>query len=298
VYKGIPILLLSLGMYLAQNLAVDREIKDSFKVSRLSNNGYAESVFVSVTYNRIFILINAKGCIQIDQQDFVLDGQEILLVAKGQVFAFTPDTILNGYEIMFGDCFWEKTPTSASNCKATLFNNPALHQRLPLSVQDGESLLPVCELLCQEYLTEDYPNKLDAMAAYLKIMMIKLANIRVSADGNLNDFDNQLYQRFLELVSVRFHITREVSDFARELAVSTRKLADVCKRKTGHGAKEIINGHLIAEAKRSLQFSTKPIKQIAYDLSFATPEQFSHFFKRITHTSPADYRDAFVNIGR
>jgi len=282
----------------AQNLIVDREIKDAFKVTRLAHTGYGESAFVRVTYNRIFILPTAKGVIQIDQKDHVVGGQEIILVAKGQVFAFSSDTVLDGFEIMFGDCFWERTPSSASNCKAAVFNNTALQQQLPLSTLDAASLLPICEQLFREYSAEDYPNKLDAMAAYLKIIMIKLANIRVSAEGEWNDFDNQLYQKFLELVGVRFHITREVSDFARELAVSTRKLTDVCKQKSGHGAKEIINGYLIAEAKRALQFSTKPIKQIAYDLSFATPEQFSQFFKRITHTSPADFRDTFVNIGR
>ncbi|WP_161596681.1 AraC family transcriptional regulator [Chitinophaga vietnamensis] len=281
-----------------RQLIVDREIKDSFQVSRLSNTSMGTTALVSVAYHRIFILSEAKGTIQIDQEDHPVNGREVFLVAKGQVFAFTADTRLNGFEIIFGDCFWEKTPTSASNCKAALFNHTALHQRLPLLENDAASLLPVCELLLQEYANADYPNQLDAMAAFLKIIMIKLANILAASGCELNDFDNRLYQQFLELISTRFRDTREVSDFAKMLAVSTRKLSDVCKQKSGYGAKEIINTYLIAEAKRSLQFSTKPIKQIAYDLAFATPEQFSHFFKKITHASPADYRHIFVNIGR
>lgn len=285
-------------MHTIPDLVIDREIRDSFKVSRLSDTGIEDAVPVSVVYNRIFLLAEAKGSIQIDQQHYPLQGHEIFLVAKGQVFAFTADTRLNGFEILFGDCFWERTPASASNCKAVLFNNTALHQRLPLNSSHNAALAPVCHLLLQEYSTADYPNKLDAMAAYLKIIMIKLANIQASTQVEMNTFDNQLYQKFLELVSTRFQAQREVFDYAKELTVSARKLSDVCKQKSGYGAKEIINGYLVAEAKRLLQFSTKPIKQIAYDLSFATPEQFSHFFKKSTLASPADYRNIFVNIGR
>ncbi len=62
-------------------------------------------------------------------------------------------------------------------------------------------------------------------------------------------------------------------------------------------AKEIINGQIVAEAKRFLQFSSNTVKEIAYELNFNTPEQFSHFFKKNTTMSPADYRSQFNNIG-
>ena len=66
----------------------------------------------------------------------------------------------------------------------------------------------------------------------------------------------------------------------------------------GKGAKELINGQLVAEAKRSLQFSSRPVKEIAYQLHFSTPEQCSHFFKKNAMMSPQDYRARFVNFGR
>jgi AraC-like DNA-binding protein len=128
--------------------------------------------------------------------------------------------------------------------------------------------------------------------------MIRLVNISANSHQGIDSFDNQLYRQFLELVGTNYSHTHEVADFARELSVTARKLSAICKQKCGNGAKEIINGQVIAEAKRSLQFSAKPIKQIAYDLSFATPEQFSHFFKKNTDIAPADYRNIFVNIGR
>jgi len=53
----------------------------------------------------------------------------------------------------------------------------------------------------------------------------------------------------------------------------------------------------MAEAKRSLQFSSNPIKEIAFQLNFATPDQFSHFFKNNAQVSPNDYRALFLSIG-
>ncbi|WP_442952127.1 helix-turn-helix domain-containing protein [Pedobacter sp. PACM 27299] len=40
-----------------------------------------------------------------------------------------------------------------------------------------------------------------------------------------------------------------------------------------------------------------PVKEVAYQLNFASPEQFSHFFKKHTTFYPGDYRSNFVKIG-
>jgi AraC-like DNA-binding protein len=151
--------------------------------------------------------------------------------------------------------------------------------------------------LYQEFLKEDYPNKPDALAAYLKIIMIKIANVNAALINGFDSYENQLYRKFIELVSSQYQTTHEVADFADHLNISARKLSDLCRRCSGKGAKDIINGQLIAEAKRSLQFSSAPVKEIAFQLNFSTPDQFSHFFKKNTQISPNDYRGHFVNIG-
>jgi AraC family transcriptional activator of pobA len=279
-------------------LIADKEIKDSFKISRLSDSVFSTAGSISVVYNRIFVVSKGKGTLRIDNSNYAISGKELFLVSKGQTFSFSKNAIMTGFEISFGDCFWERTPASASNCKAALFNHASLNQRLALSKDDLAALDPICDLLFQEYESADYPNKLDAMASYLKVIMIKLANIHASSGHEINGFDNKLYWGFLELIRAKSADTREVAGFAKELSITSRKLSEVCKQKSGYSAKEIINSHIIAEAKRALQFSSKPIKEIASDLSFASPEQFSHFFKKNTEISPVDYRHLFVNIGR
>lgn len=278
-----------------QEIIIDKEIKDSFRIKKFSN---AEAQPISALYHRIFFIVRGKGILNTDNHSVPFNNASILLVSKGQVFSLSNTSTLSGFEISFGDCFWERTPGSASNCKAILFNNTHPHQLIKADEKSTQSLLPVFELLLNENNTEDFPNKLDSMAAYLKIIMIKLANLHTHAELQLNDYDNQLYNQFLELVNTHYSKTHKVEDFAKDLSVSPRKLSDLCRTKSGIGAKEIINNKLIGEAKRRLQFTAKPIKEIAYALSFATPEQFSHFFKKNTKLAPADFRNQFVNIGR
>lgn len=282
----------------AKALSPDLEIKNSFKIGRLKNVESNHTSLIHVTYNRIFIIEKGLGHITVDNQVVSVTDHEVVLVSKGQMFIFSPGTKLIGFEISFGDCFWEKTPASASNCKQILFNDAVLHQKMALSENDFFALVPIVDMMYREYNAEDYPNKLDAMAAYLKIMMIKLANIAPYFCEGIDDFDNQKYRKFLELVSREYSEMHDVQYYADALSVTARKLSEISKKKCGKGAKEVIAGQIIAESKRQLQFSARTIKEIAYELSFSTPEQFSHFFKKHTAIPPLDYRRIFVNIGR
>jgi AraC family transcriptional activator of pobA len=276
---------------------IDREIKDSFSVTRLDDKTFATLLLCRLNYHRIFLVKAGSGNLQIDGEIYPVKGNELFLLAKGQVYAFQTNTRVTGYELCFGDCFWEKAPASASNCKAVLFNNAAANQHIPTPATDLHGLETLFNLLHEEYIKDTYINQLDTLAAYLKIIMIKIANVNALLTKGYDSYENQLYRRFVELVSNQYKTTHEVAWFSGQLGVSARNLTEICKRCSGKGAKDIINGQLIAEAKRSLQFSSIPVKEIAYQLNFSAPDQFSHFFKKNTQLSPNDYRDHFVKIG-
>ena len=278
------------------NTHMDKELKDSFSISSLNSRAFDRLSMCRANYHRIFLIKEGIGSFQADDSTYRISGSELFLLAKGQLYGFHAGTSVTGYELSFGDCFWEKSPASANNCKAVLFNNAAANQQLPLEEAGFSTIETLFQILFQEFIKEDYTNKLDVLAAYLKIIMIKIANVNAALIKAYDSHERQLYRRFVEVVSEQYKTTHEVADFALQLNVSARKLSDLCRRCGGKGAKDIINGQLIAEAKRSLQFSSRPVKEIAFDLNFSTPGQFSLFFKKHTQLSPNDYRDRFVNI--
>jgi AraC family transcriptional activator of pobA len=175
-----------------------------------------------------------------------------------------------------------------------LFNDVSANQHLQAYTPELSMLF---ETLYQEFLAEDYINKPDALAAYLKIIMIKIANLNAALTNGYESYDNRLYRQFMELVTNHYQTTHEVAEFATIMGITARKLTDICKQYSGKGAKDIINAQIITEAKRFLQFSATPVKEVAFHLNFSTPEQFSHFFKKNTGASPQEYRTQFVQIG-
>jgi AraC-like DNA-binding protein len=274
----------------------EADIQDSFSIQLLSHSG-ASKVY-RLAYHRILLITKGRGTLQIDEKRFTAKENLLLLISKGQVYRASEDLQMEGYEIAFGDCFWERTPSSTNNCKAVLFNHAADNQCLPLNSSDISALLPHMFALYQEFTADSYINKIDVLAAFLKIIMVKIANIHAALTKGYNNDEKQLYHEFLKLVSQQIDQSHEVADYARQLNITSRRLSDICRRSGGLGAKEIINSQLTTEAKRQLQFTSKAVKDIAYSLNFATPEQFSQFFKKNARYSPSHYRSYFVNIDR
>ncbi|WP_313001608.1 helix-turn-helix domain-containing protein [Chryseobacterium gleum] len=284
-------------MKLTKQIFAEPVITNSFSIEKLDKCIAETDASSRLSYHRILLIENGTGKLSIDNCSFEVRSHEVFLMSKGQIYKFENPTIISGYIISFGDVFWQQTPKSASNCKAVMFNNTTANQRLQLNNTEMGELSFLFNVLLNEFKTSQYINQMDVLAAYLKIIMIKLANIKLTEESLFDSQDYILYRKFMEFLSSQFRICHAVSDYAKMLNITARRLSELCKRCNGINAKEIINGQLIAEAKRSLQFSSSTVKEIAYELNFNTSEQFSHFFKKNAKISPTEYRNQFMSVG-
>lgn len=279
------------------NLNLQNDIKDSFSISLLSKHDAIESL-CRLKYNLMIIIEYGSGEISLDDETFKISGKEIFLAVKGQVIRKSYEGRISGYEMSFGDCFWERAPQSANDCKSVLYNDVTANPNIAINSGQLSSMLDIFNSLYAEYTSPGYINKLDTMAAYLKIIMIKAANLRDALlEGAFDTYENQLYRKFLSLLIKEFKTRKPVAAYAASLKLNARQLSDICRKCSGRGAKQLVDSQIIAEAKRLLQFSSMPIKEIAFTLSFSSAEQFSHFFKKNTSGSPEIYRLTYVNIG-
>lgn len=278
-------------------IVTEPAVEHSFFVKQVKGDYLYTEHFIRLSYNRILIVESGSGLLIVDGHSFEISGNEVFLLAKGQIYQFEQQSEINGYCISFGDCFWEKTPSSASNCKAVLFNNALANQYLNPNDLELNEFLFLCKALVADFESDQYTNQIDVMAAYLKIIMIKLANIKLVQEDLFDNQDYLIYRKFMEILSNQYHLFHAVNDYAEMLNITPRRLSELCKRCSNKSAKEIINGQITAEAKRLLQFSSDSVKEIAYKLNFSTSEQFSHFFKKNTKASPVSYRNHFMNIG-
>lgn len=146
----------------------DVDIKDSFATGPWPQIP-VDATLRRAAYHRSLLVRDGTGSLQIDGNTFLIEGSEMFLIAKGQLFAWQAGSRPEGFELAFGDCFWEKAPASAANCKTVLFNNAAAHQRLPLPVPELTALSDLFTATYTAFIKPAYTNKADALAAYLKI---------------------------------------------------------------------------------------------------------------------------------
>ena len=234
---------------------LERDLLEDFFIGFKDGKQLCENHMINrLVYNRIIFVQKGSGTVHIDDMNYDLADDQLFLISKGQLLSFGLDTVFKGFTLSFGDGFWQKSPSSANNCKAVLFNNASNNQLLPLSATDRTELDFLFDALYQEFIKPGYVNKPDALAAYLKIIMIKVANVNASLAKGFDSYDKQQYRKFLELISVNYQSSHEVSTYTKKMGISARKLTDLSKRYSGKGAKDLINGQLIAEAKDIFNF--------------------------------------------
>jgi AraC family transcriptional activator of pobA len=271
------------------------QIRDVFTIEQFRDKSFEPSALSTAYFNKILVIEKGRGELELANEPHTISKGMVYLMRKDKRVLFGENRI-SGYLLQFDESFWLKTPLSANNCKEVLFNRSIDSLTLHPDKQHFDGLLELLELTLADFELPDYSNKPDVLAAYLKVIIIKMANIHFLLKADTPSYDSKLFERFVSLINEKGNSIHKVDDYAEILGVTTRKLSDVCKGK-GKNAKKMILQHLVNEAKKDLQFTSRSIKEIAGQLYFANPYQFSNFFKNQTGYSPNQYRDQFVKIG-
>jgi AraC family transcriptional regulator, transcriptional activator of pobA len=132
-----------------------------------------------------------------------------------------------------------------------------------------------------------------AMRGYLALVAIAVARIAASrarsGAATLMPADPTV-DALRWLVEEHFRRERQLSFYAGRLAMTPDRLNDHVKRAAGVTAGHLIRQRVLTEAKRQLVFTSQPIHEIAYDLTFADPSHFARFFRKQTGISPQAFR--------
>lgn len=270
-------------------------IKDGFAINECSLP--APGILQTARDNEMLWIKEGSNLLLVEDSVYPLAPGTLILIGKGQPWRLQRKGKVKAIHLVFGDCFWDKTPVSARNCKATLYGDIKAHQHFVPVEATAQNIDQLFTDMLTEYSRQGYSNKADVLAAYLKILVIKIANINGELLPETNNHHYKIYQQFISILQKNSNHTHQVNAFARQLHISSRKLMDICQLYSNKTPKMLISEQLVAEAKRLLQFSTMPVKEIAFRLNFSTPFQFSNFFKKNTGTSPLAYRQRFVQIG-
>ena len=159
-------------------------------------------------------------------------------------------------------------------------------------------------------LTPDQTSKLQTIFEYLmeeyngektrknEMLAIKVLELIVLCDRFFTEAEtlhhesiyNNVVEDFNELIRKHYSQERSVGFYAKALNIHPNHLNALVKKYTGLTAKETIDDYIVTEAKFLLHSSSLTIKEIAYELGFTNPDQFSTFFKKRLQQSPSHYK--------
>ena len=133
-----------------------------------------------------------------------------------------------------------------------------------------------------------------AMRGYLALIAIAVARLAASrartGAATLMPADPTV-DALRYLVEEHFRQERRLAFYAGKLAMTPDRLNDHVKRAASVTAGHLIRQRVLTEAKRQLVFTSQPIHEIAYDLTFADPSHFTRFFRKQTGITPQAFRD-------
>lgn len=128
---------------------------------------------------------------------------------------------------------------------------------------------------------------------FLNIILLESERIynHKAAEQSFNLSRNeQLVAQFQLLVNQHFLEKKQVNEYAGMLHVHPHYLNDVVKDVSGFSASYFIQKQLIQEAKSRLIQTSDTVSMIAAELNFTDDSYFGRFFKRITGSTPLQYR--------
>lgn len=171
--------------------------------------------------------------------------------------------------------------------------NEALH----LSEPEKQTLLSILKQMENEYNTNIDHYSHDLIISNIELLLNycrRFYNRQFITRTNQN---KDVVVRFEEFITDYFNSIKlknngipTVKYCAEAMNLSPNYFSDLLKCETGKNTQEHIHYHLLEKAKNILVNSDKDINEIAYELGFEYPQNFSKLFKKKVGVSPTLYR--------
>ena len=159
-----------------------------------------------------------------------------------------------------------------------------------LSENQSTQLSKLASFIRQVSDNQPFPETVieNLLSAYIGILEQTSASI--AAASPLPSRREQVFTRFVSLVSQHFREHRETAFYADQLCLASHYLSSLIKEASGESPSVWITRAVISEAKVHLKQSEKTILQISEELGFPNAPFFCRYFKRETGMTPSEYR--------
>lgn len=214
----------------------------------------------------------------------------LVFQSPGHIYSWHRDKQVKGYLIYFKkECFSFFRPDFE---KEFPFFNVLQTNFFRISQQVYRKYEPLFQSVFSAY-NSDSPNKYPVAALRCLELLYELKEFASATQQWNSGFatpQQQLLQRFQQLVNNYYIEKRTVEEYAALMHITPKHLSQFVKQASGKNALTFINDRLMAEAKTLIQYTSLDMAEIAYQLNFSDPANFGKFFKKHAGQTPMAFR--------
>ena len=247
-------------------------------------------------YFSIIVVSEGDGELKADFADYQISKGAILFLSPFQPFVIDGAT-LKGVMINFHpDFFCVFRHQNEVACDGILFNTANDPPFFNIPANESASICSIIDHITAEMSSTGLAQH-DLLIAYLKILLIRAIRIKflkctTSLPLDQGTTDAALLRQLKRMIELHFKTKHSVGEYAELLNIPTKTLGRIVKNHFQRTLTEIIAERIIMEAKRELNFTSKTLKEIAYDLGFNDEYHFSRYFKNKIKVSPQSFRNS------
>ena len=264
--------------------ALGVEIVDLSKIMTLKEKALKAH---RLNFYQILIITKGRGIHEVDFQQIAYSENTVIPVAMGQVQRFSLNPNLAGYAILFTPDFLIKENLDYSYLfDFTIF----LHTINPISSIANQAVYTLIDEMISEQQKKLEFNTTEYQRNLLKNFLIQIERNKRQRTYIVCNDSLELFLKFRKLLEENVNYKIRVVDLCEQLNISEKQLNGSIKLYQHTTAKRYIDDRILLEIKRLLVYSTLSIKEIAYEIGFEDPTNFTKYFKTRMKMLPTEYR--------
>ncbi len=233
-------------------------------------------------------LQKGKGTHEIDFTAYEISDNSVFFLRPGQVHQLQLTAGSTGYLMEFNNEFYHP----ANKVSVQRLRSASNTNFCQLEFSRFEKMHSVLAYIYQEY-HDNQEGYQDIIKANLDILFIELVRHKFNAEDsstNVTPYTQERFEQFLEMLDKHIATNKQVSHYTALMNLSQYQLNGITRSSVNKTASELINEHIILEAKRYLLATPNQIKDIADQLGYEDVSYFIRFFRKHTGHSPEAFR--------
>lgn len=239
---------------------------------------------------QLFVIDHGDGILVSEKKEMVIAGPSIVFIPTNTLHGFIFQDNIKGEVITFSDFFLENI--LKQNQKIILELNHLQCFNFEMCNTLFEQIKTLKEMIANELNQENIEKRsfINSLFQTLFLVLFRVNQIQKTSAEETDNKTLKYFQIFQKSIKRDSTDTKTISQYAKEIGITTMHLNRVCKSVSNKSPIKIIHEQLIAEAKKYLLHTSYSISEISFFLNINDPAYFTRLFKKNVGVSPSDFR--------